>query len=248
MYTPYELDTLQDPKDKIQTQLYLHKLQELLKPINGSCPIQQCHLCERVYSVQEWQLQCPVALPKIDVHGNIIQSHQRNMQFNINEWIESVYRSVGDWQSVFWHVWGYLKCFTCQKCGQYFALAELESCALHRSVNDGQCSKCDSPLLHFAPFGGTQGCSIGSHIPDTSNDELAVVLVKASKHQAKLESANTFDQTFLLTKDFFEQLKPSIKSKTRILQKKQYLQRDQDGEQMQEWINNISLEDVNQLN
>jgi hypothetical protein len=235
LYTPFEIDTLQDPKDKIQTQLYVHKLQELLKPVDGQCPLQKCSLCDEIYATKHNRLLCPVALPKIDVHGNIIKSHESNPLFNINDWIEGIFQLKGSWKSVFWNIWGYLECFRCQDCGRSFALPEIAGDISHQS------SVPCSPSELFLPFVDIHDGCLGQHKPDVTTEEFALVMENVSRNPLQFRSPIPY-HPFLITREFFEQLKPSNKGKARTAQKKQYLQRDQDHEQMQEWIRNMSLD------
>ena len=75
--TLYELNDLQDKKDKLTSKLYMKKLEYLFEEEHNM--LNRCTACNALYSNQQgtW-MHCPKATPFIDFNGQTIQKHQND--------------------------------------------------------------------------------------------------------------------------------------------------------------------------
>lgn len=75
--TLYELNDLDDKKDKLSSKLYMKKLEYLFEEEHNM--LNRCINCSQLYTSnqKEW-MKCTKAQVFIDVHGNVVQKHQKD--------------------------------------------------------------------------------------------------------------------------------------------------------------------------
>ena len=84
--TLYELNDLQDKKDKLKSKLFMKKLENLFEEEHNM--LQRCVNCGYLYTnnQREWT-QCLKSNLFIDFHGNVISKHQNDKNWDINKFV-----------------------------------------------------------------------------------------------------------------------------------------------------------------
>jgi hypothetical protein len=84
--TLYELNDLEDKKDKLKSKLYMKKLEHLFEDENNM--LNRCVNCSTLYTThqRDW-MKCPKANNFIDCYGNVIQKHQHDKLWDINKFV-----------------------------------------------------------------------------------------------------------------------------------------------------------------
>ncbi|KAJ3037695.1 hypothetical protein HDV00_001417 [Rhizophlyctis rosea] len=200
LFTLDDMAKIQDPRDKIQSRLYLHKLSDTLSPpaapqsapttavratIQAADPsaapaiLHCCTLCRQVYAqAEERHLRCPKARIEVGFCGEVVAVHRRDTKFNPNDYIASLRLTGLSWKEVFWRIWGITHHFTCTTCSQVIAYADFTSCRKHSSnaiytegSGKGSYPCCGSVEYRFDPFGaGKTGCRMYDHCPHPDNN------------------------------------------------------------------------------
>jgi hypothetical protein len=119
----------------------------------------------------------------------------------------------------------------------------LTTCSSHPEhlSENGTCRSCSKSLVHFSPFQLEQGCCFVEHKPKEPNDHVNVLILHDLKDLVIAKGTKSpVYATFQLEKAFFSKHStPKLQHQQQIYQKKQYLQRDKDMQQMSEWIKKI---------
>ena len=84
--TLYDLNDLQDKKDKLKSKLFMKKLEFLFEEEYNM--LNRCVNCGCLYTSnqREW-MACPKAEIFIDFHGNIVTKHQADKHWDINKFV-----------------------------------------------------------------------------------------------------------------------------------------------------------------
>ena len=82
----YELNDLQDKKDKLTSKLFMKKLEFLFEEEHNM--LHRCVNCNSLYTnmQREW-MHCPKADIFIDFHGNVVAKHQNDKHWDINKFV-----------------------------------------------------------------------------------------------------------------------------------------------------------------
>ncbi|KAJ3324381.1 hypothetical protein HDU76_013411 [Blyttiomyces sp. JEL0837] len=192
-----EFDGIVDPKDKVLSKLYMHKIGDLLSnPIpSANAPpdrtptsqiyfiapatsslstsqknqqssststststsavspqqqpiiLRRCLKCFKIYSKkEEVSLVCDEGIPSMDFHGELLLMHERDPEFDVNEWAASLVLGNTNssnpassssttsnnpsggitWQNLLWKIWGIIHHFDCIECKRRFSLADFD--------------------------------------------------------------------------------------------------------------------------
>ncbi|KNC97460.1 uncharacterized protein SPPG_07378 [Spizellomyces punctatus DAOM BR117] len=180
LFSVDELSTITDPRDKILSQLYFTKLSEMLSSATGNV-IRRCIQCGKPYArKQEANLRCRRASLTLDTHGRLHSLHERDPQFDINEYIAGLHAGGLSWKEVYWRIWGTLNHQHCTTCDEIFACVDYTTCARHTSIVSfppGEALKgyypcCGAQELKFNPFQLPKGCRQFTHTPSSMSHEI----------------------------------------------------------------------------
>lgn len=248
-FSPLDLYNLNDPKDKIKSNLYKEKIASMPNIDHYSA----CVSCKDFFRT-DLQEPCSYQIPKIDAQGNFIRTHTADADFTLNDWVASVFIFCDcNWELTFWWFWLTSNRMACSICNQDFAAININSCCQHPKPStvstNGLCRQCQQPLYPFAPFDMERGCRHISHKPNGIHQETEKIfssirhLIIATKENvlaAGRPCSHSFDaQISTLNKDFFKFRSPvTIEEKpgNPTVKKKAIHQREADSLRMKSLI------------
>ncbi|KAJ3362791.1 hypothetical protein HDU91_003286 [Kappamyces sp. JEL0680] len=239
---PDKLIDIQDPKDKLMSNLYMYKVEELV----NAQPMHYCKNCQEVYC-GDAQASCFFQIPTIDASGNMTKPHIPDPAFDTNDWVAAVYLANNSWKTTFWKIWATVNYLHCRVCSQDFSCIDLYNCCQHpqptTASENGLCRVCQKRLRPFAPFG------MDPHQPNEFHSEVESLLFKAhdiimANPGAKPCSHSQEAAQNVIGRSFFSawQPKPRRESPSKKTQKKLYAQRDADTEKMQELLSVLTVQ------
>jgi len=125
-----ELDACKDPRDSLQSRLFMHKLEEILRDEQNV--LNRCMYCNALFTEEqnEW-MTCPKAEIFIDYRGRVLAKHVADKNWDINEFFSYTSKNGVSWRRIFWKVWGRLKSDECVTCAENFTFAEIDHCTYH---------------------------------------------------------------------------------------------------------------------
>ena len=169
--TVEELDACKDPKDSLQSKLFTHKLDEILKEESNSLNLWMYWNTLFTPKQLEWMV-CPRAEIFIDYRGRVLANHVADSDWNINEFFAFITTNGVSWRRIFWKVWARLKFDSCLTCGQKFTYSEIDNWTYHPSPpvfsygsNIGKYECWGSEALRFTTHGENKGWKSRSHLP-----------------------------------------------------------------------------------
>lgn len=120
-----DLDNCKDPRDSLQSKLYMHKLEELMK--DEANDLKRCMYCNTLFTDEqsEW-MTCPKAEIFIDYRGRVLAKHVPDKNWSINEFFSFLHKNGVSWRRIFWKVWARLKADECTECHQKFVYADID--------------------------------------------------------------------------------------------------------------------------
>lgn len=140
MYTNSEVESIRDRKDKIQTRLYFKLVQSLCEPEPESmrghwrslARVFRCGRCQQLVSPSvASKIPCAAACTKILYDGSVTYEHERDSSWNINKFIEQLYKDLKTWRKVYWRLWGEAHFLYCSVCKRYFPVHQISWCRFH---------------------------------------------------------------------------------------------------------------------
>ncbi|XP_066552973.1 SANT and BTB domain regulator of class switch recombination [Amia ocellicauda] len=185
LFTHNEADDIKDKKDKFKSKIFQKKIERLFDPEykNPDSPgdaatLYRCSLCNKLLTKEtEKKISCIPGKINIDLHGSIIYTHTRDKNWDIHDYLNSLYEELKSWSLVYWRVWGMVNFLTCSRCKQVFLCTELSQCCFHPdtvlypSPSSGQGSRgigvypcCSQRVLRFDPSRMPKGCQVQDHI------------------------------------------------------------------------------------
>ncbi|KAK9874424.1 hypothetical protein WA026_002768 [Henosepilachna vigintioctopunctata] len=140
MYTNTELDSIKDKKDKLQSKLFTKLIQSLVEPepecVRGHwsslARIYRCEKCQQLIAPSvSFKIPCVPPCMRLQYDGSIISYHVRDPSWNINEYIEKLYKQLKSWRKVYWRLWGNAHFLYCITCKRFFSANQLGWCLFH---------------------------------------------------------------------------------------------------------------------
>ncbi|CAI2387771.1 unnamed protein product [Moneuplotes crassus] len=164
-----QLDEFKDSKDSLQSKLYAHKLDDLMKVEKNK--LSRCIHCNILYTEEQSQwMTCPKAGIYIDYRGRVISKHVADANWSINEFLTFMNKNVS-WRHCFWKIWARLKYDECTFCGQKFVYSEYDHCTYHPEApefqygsNTGTYPCCQAEAVRFTTSVHKGGCKNQRHI------------------------------------------------------------------------------------
>ena len=125
------LDTLKERKDKLVSRLFMKKLELLLEKDKNY--LHKCAYCMTLFTKNQRQLlSCPKGKVFIDDHGQQRAKHVINKEWDLKKFITYVRETYRiSWKEIYWKVWSYLHIFKCNKCQEFYSVAEMGNCKYH---------------------------------------------------------------------------------------------------------------------
>ncbi|XP_071546954.1 uncharacterized protein [Panulirus ornatus] len=152
LFTHWELESLRDRRDRIQSKLYARFLQTLCDvppaPSRGiyktAATLYRCCDCGQLLSrAVERQATCTPANTSITTSGHVIYSHTRDGSWSLTEHVRQLKTDLKTWRLVYWRLWGQVHFLPCSTCGAVFPGSEMRLCRTHRV----EASSCDLDIL-----------------------------------------------------------------------------------------------------
>ncbi|KAI8823522.1 uncharacterized protein EV422DRAFT_565465 [Fimicolochytrium jonesii] len=182
LFTVNELENVHDIQDKILGQIYFCKLRDLLaKAASEDNFVCACRLCGRLYTEKrQLELLCHEAPLRVGYDGDVTRCHQRDVSFNINDFMTTLYAANVPWKESYWMFWGLLHHLHCSKCDQTFACGDYKGCWQHASEAtyppkdgaNGYHACCGASAQKFDPFKTANGCKQVAHVPNVTSGEV----------------------------------------------------------------------------
>lgn len=173
LFTPEEIDAIDDPKDKLMSKLFMRKLEALLHDPQNH--LFECKHCGKLFTLEQhaW-MRCPSsATTYINFHGEAIARHAPSVNWDVRKHIMNMRVAQKlRWRSIYWKLFARVNCLRCVECGQQFPLAELNHCSYHESdpvfapgENEGRFECCRAKAFRFGVH-SSPGCAARSHVPE----------------------------------------------------------------------------------
>ena len=126
----YDLNDLQDKKDKLTSKLYMKKLEYLFEEEHNM--LNRCINCTSLFSnnQKDW-MHCTKANAFIDFNGKVVQKHQADKLWDINKFVQFLRQKQISWSEIFWKMFARLQEFRCTYCDKKFIGAEINHCSYH---------------------------------------------------------------------------------------------------------------------
>lgn len=185
------LDACKDPRDSLQSKLFMHKLEEIMK--DEANKLHRCMYCSTLFtdSQAEW-MSWPRADIFIDYRGRVLANHLPDKNWDINDLFNFIRKNGVSWRRIFWKVWGRHHSDECVTWGQRFIFAEIDQWTYHPSPakfsfgsNTGTFECWGTEAIRFSTSIQNRGCKSRSHIPKNLK-ESSLEHLFISKHKELL--------------------------------------------------------------
>ncbi|XP_047740867.1 SANT and BTB domain regulator of class switch recombination-like [Hyalella azteca] len=186
-FSHWEVEALQDPKDRLQGRLYSRLLQALCEacpaPTRGifrtAATLYRCQDCGALVSRQiERLVECTCYNTHVTTTGAVYYLHSRDPTWSLTEHVKELKSSLKTWRLVYWRLWGQVHFLPCSTCGAVFGAGALRLCRKHKM--DPQFSDagelgpltarggdhypcCGARALRFSPLPLRNGCQTSEH-------------------------------------------------------------------------------------
>jgi len=199
LLTDDEIESIRDKKDKLQSKLFYHKVQQLTL---DHPTLKSCAHCKKIYSQSHIKAYgpCPKAKISVNFHGLIVANHAP--QENWDPWTHAQYVHKTDgmnwtWRIIYWRLWGHINILYCESCKKDFPAVFMNRCYYHPSsyINCDKggiypCCKQDYLQFNASTPQVKAGCSVRKHLVTASSN----VLTKFNKAEDVI--APPVDQVF----------------------------------------------------
>ncbi|KAI5622822.1 hypothetical protein C0J50_17700, partial [Silurus asotus] len=184
LFTHNQADDIKDKKDKFKSKVFQKKIEKLFDPgfeshdsPGNAATLYRCGLCLKLLTKDtERKISCVPGKINIDHRGDIVYTHSRQKNWDIHEYINSLYEELKSWVLVYWRIWGAINYLTCSCCKQVFLCCDLAQCRYHpeavvypgmgasRSEHGaGIYPCCKQRALRFDPVAMPTGCKLRDH-------------------------------------------------------------------------------------
>lgn len=164
-----ELDAWKDPRDSLQSKLFTHKLEEILKEDKNK--LLRCIYWNTLFTEEqnEW-MSWPKAEIFIDYRGRVLAKHVSDSNWDINEFFSYLRKHGVSYRRVFWKVWARLITDECTVWRNKYVLADVANCSYHPEApvfmtgwNSGTFPCCNAEAIRFSPSLKEKGCTSKRH-------------------------------------------------------------------------------------
>lgn len=193
LYRPTEVEELMDRRDRIHSRLYTKLIVSLCEPMpqpgrelfQTAATLHRCRLCGMFLTQQSAKiLPCHPLRSTVNRRGEVVPKHQRDPNFNLNDFLRSLRIELKSWRKVFWRLWGLCHALYCSLCSTYFPVYLHEFCSFHPQDPEfpniqfknstqpfGTFICCQTSVYRFQPLQMNQkGCQSRDHRVKIRND------------------------------------------------------------------------------
>ncbi|XP_072907176.1 SANT and BTB domain regulator of class switch recombination isoform X5 [Hemitrygon akajei] len=148
LFTHNEADEVKDRKDKFKSKIFCKKIERLFDP----------------------EYKDP------DSPGSA-HTLYRDKNWEVHEYLNSLYEDLKSWQDVYWRLWGTVNWLPCTRCKKVFPCTELSHCRYHpeqviylptgnqlSTPGFGFYPCCKQKVLRFDPLQANTGCKLQDHV------------------------------------------------------------------------------------
>jgi hypothetical protein len=182
MFTPLDIDTIKDKRDKLVSRLYMHKTEELLSIEENN--LHQCVNCKYLFTASQhhWH-SCSKSSAYVTFHGALMGFHVPERFLDIKKLLIDLRVKGHPWRSIYWKLWALCNDLQCSSCRQRFQLSSVDRCVYHpeeatfsSGLNLGTFPCCRASAMRFSPASVgslefTLGCMSRRHEPDIRTAE-----------------------------------------------------------------------------
>jgi hypothetical protein len=142
------LDCLKERKDKLVSRLFMKKLELLLEKEKNY--LHKCAYCQKLFTKgQRKVLSCAKGRAMVDHSGQIRAKHVIDRSWDLKKFVTFVRETYRiSWKEIYWKVWSYLYIFKCERCQEYYPIAEMGNCRFHKT-------QCKVKASLHGPLGST---------------------------------------------------------------------------------------------
>jgi hypothetical protein len=125
------LDCLKERKDKIVSRLFMKKLELLLEKDKNQ--LHKCAYCSKLFTKKQRKvLTCRDGLQSIDANGQMRAKHVIDRNWDLKKFVTFVRETYRiSWKEIYWKVWSYLNLIRCDRCQEFYPVAEMGNCRYH---------------------------------------------------------------------------------------------------------------------
>ena len=125
------LNVLKERKDKLVSRLFMKKLELLLEKERNY--LYKCAYCNRLFTMSQRKvLHCSKAKSYIDYNGQIRAKHVVDRAWDLKKFVTFVRETYRiSWREIYWKVWSYHYMFKCERCTNFYHIAEMGNCHVH---------------------------------------------------------------------------------------------------------------------
>ena len=125
------LDVLKERKDKIVSRLFMKKLELLLEKDKNH--LYKCAYCNKLFTKKQRKvLSCRKGTSFVDSNGQMRAKHVVDKAWDLKKFVTYVRETYRiSWKEIYWKVWSYLHLIKCDRCHEYYPIAEMGYCRYH---------------------------------------------------------------------------------------------------------------------
>ena len=141
------LDVIKERKDKIVSRLFMKKLELMLEKEQNY--LHKCAYCNKLFTKKQRKvLTCRSGQQAIDANGQMRAKHVIDRNWDLKKLVTFVRDTFGiSCKEIFWKVCSYLNLIKCDRCQEYYPIAEMGNCRQHP----------EPPKVKAGGFGGASG-------------------------------------------------------------------------------------------
>jgi len=125
-----EIESLEDPKDKIVSTLFKFKLKNMIETQER---LFRCHKCGLLYTAAQHKfLDCNAADPFVSFNGQQLSRHVAEREWTLSRYLLGLRLNRFSWRTIYWKIWSLLQePFKCMVCCRWFTVGEFAHCSYH---------------------------------------------------------------------------------------------------------------------
>lgn len=126
------LDVLKERKDKIVSRLFMKKLELLLEKEKNH--LYKCAYCSKLFTKKQRKvLSCRKGTSFVDSNGQMRAKHVIDKNWDLKKFVTFVRETYRiSWKEIYWKVWSYLHLIKCERCMEFYPIAEMGYCRYHK--------------------------------------------------------------------------------------------------------------------
>lgn len=126
------LDCLKERKDKIVSRLFMKKLELLLEKEKNY--LHKCAYCSKLFTKKQRKvLSCRSGTTFVDSNGQMRAKHVIDRNWDLKKFVTFVRETYRiSWKEIYWKVWSYLSLLKCDRCQEFYPIAEMGNCRYHK--------------------------------------------------------------------------------------------------------------------